>query len=137
MSNPPAIKPIDFDLAERVVDAISTKRNIPQTRFPSDPAVPPSNVVPLDPPEQAREAGGRDLPPARPEPMRRTATRQATMVRLNIEVPDYLLDAIKDRAHVHKSTVRNVVMKALKQDGFQIPEEDLIDDARKSRRPTR
>lgn len=51
-------------------------------------------------------------------------------VRLQIEVPESVRRAIKARGAESGESAREIILRALKQDGFDIPEE-LIRDRRK------
>lgn len=51
-------------------------------------------------------------------------------VRMQIEVPESVRRAIKARGAESGESTREIVLRALKQDGFDIPE-DLIRDRRK------
>jgi hypothetical protein len=63
-----------------------------------------------------------------PEP-ERTATE-----KLTIEIPCYLADELRREALVNRrTTVRHVVMTALKKDGFRVDDADLVPDGRRAR----
>ena len=67
---------------------------------------------------------------------RTTAVRSTPRVRmktLNIEVPDYAWIAIKMRAAQEMVSVRHVIMLALKADGIEIKDADMIEDGRRLR----
>ena len=55
------------------------------------------------------------------------------MKPLNIEVPDYAWIAIKMRAAKEMVSVRHIIMTALKADGIDIKEADMIEDGRRLR----
>lgn len=59
--------------------------------------------------------------------------QRAPVEKLTIEVPDYLLDAVKRAALDRRTTARHVVMAALKSAGFAIDDPDLIEDGRRVR----
>lgn len=61
------------------------------------------------------------------------AAVRAPVEKLTIEIPDYLLDAIKRAALDRKSTARHVVMAAMKAAGFAIDDADLVEDGRRGR----
>ena len=62
---------------------------------------------------------------------------RAGLEKLTIEVPWYLADAVKRAALDKRTTVRHLVMLALKKDGFQIAAADLVADGRRTRPKTR
>jgi hypothetical protein len=61
------------------------------------------------------------------------STPRARMKTLNVEVPDYAWIAIKMRAAQEMSSVRHVIMTALKAHGIEIRDADMIEDGRRLR----
>jgi hypothetical protein len=55
------------------------------------------------------------------------------MKPLNIEVPDYAWIALKMRAAQEMVSVRHIIMSALKADGIDIKDADMIEDGRRLR----
>jgi hypothetical protein len=58
---------------------------------------------------------------------------RSTVEKLTTELPAYLHDAMKRKALDNRTTVRHVLMLALKEDGFFIAAADLVPDARRTR----
>ena len=58
---------------------------------------------------------------------------RAPLEKLTIEVPSYLADAMKRAALDTRTTVRHVVMLALKEAGFEVAASDLVRDGRRTR----
>ena len=56
---------------------------------------------------------------------------RAQLEKLTIELPAYLTDAMKRKALDERTTVRHVVMLALKNAGFEVVPEDLVEDGRR------
>jgi hypothetical protein len=54
-----------------------------------------------------------------------------TIVKLSLEVPEYVVDRLKRKALDEKRTHRALVLHALARYGIEIAPEDLIDDGRK------
>lgn len=52
--------------------------------------------------------------------------------KLSVELPTYLMDAMKQEALSRKVSVRHLVMIALKGQGLAIEPEDLVPDARRT-----
>ena len=67
-----------------------------------------------------------------PRPMPKTATPARIQEKLSVELPTYLMDAMKQEALTRKVSVRHLVMIALKGLGLEIEPEDLVPDARRS-----
>ena len=55
------------------------------------------------------------------------------MKSVNIDLPDYVWIDLKIRAARLQTSVRHIVMTALKADGIQIAEIDLVEDGRRLR----
>jgi hypothetical protein len=62
------------------------------------------------------------------------AAPRAALEKLTVELPGYLMDAIKRDALERRTTARHVVMLALQAMGFRIEDADLIPDARRTRK---
>ena len=92
-----------------------------------------------------REAEAKIMPPATPDREHGAGSDafgdaeigRAALEKLTIEVPWYLADAVKRAALDKRTTVRHLVMLALKKDGFQIAAGDLVADGRRTRPKTR
>lgn len=72
-------------------------------------------------------------PVANPE----AAQVRSPLEKLTIEIPIYLSDAIKREALDRRTTARHVVMTALKAQGFDVQEADLVADGRRARAKSR
>ena len=60
------------------------------------------------------------------------STPRAQMKTLNVEVPGYAWIAIKTLAAQQMVSVRHVIMSALKANGIEIKDADMIEDGRNS-----
>jgi hypothetical protein len=69
------------------------------------------------------------------EPIAATAApERAPLEKCTIELPSYLMDAMRRSALLEgRRTVRYVVLKALQQSGFEVAESDLVPDGRRQR----
>ncbi|AXK81533.1 hypothetical protein DW352_14030 [Pseudolabrys taiwanensis] len=61
------------------------------------------------------------------------APARTPMKTLNVELPDYVWTALKIRAAERKTSVRHVIMDALRRDGIAINEIDMIDASQRTR----
>ncbi|MBL8565215.1 MAG: hypothetical protein JNM89_05810 [Hyphomicrobiaceae bacterium] len=52
---------------------------------------------------------------------------------INILVPDYVAEAVREKAHKAKSSVRYIVLKALADSGIPVELDDLVLDARRAK----
>jgi hypothetical protein len=63
-----------------------------------------------------------------------TASRQPVapprrQQKLTVRIPGYLVDALKQKALDHRTTVRNLVLLALQKDGYTVDPADLLPGA--------
>ena len=57
----------------------------------------------------------------------------AVLRRVTLDLPEYVVDQLHDRARAARCTTRHVVMTALKSTGVQINDDDMISDGRRLR----
>lgn len=83
-----------------------------------------------------RDEAGPQAGPATPRRMRENAgskpTPRAKWGRVTVELPEYLIDDLKLRALKNHTSLRFIVMKALRTLNFRILDADMIEDARKA-----
>jgi plasmid stability protein len=60
-------------------------------------------------------------------------TPRSRMKSVNIELPDYLWTDLKIRAAKQQVSVRHIIMSALKGQGVEISDADMIEDGRRLR----
>jgi hypothetical protein len=102
-ANKPEFKSFSpFKVPTEAVDDYATRRNIPTTVFP------------------------QAVPDVQPAP---AATR---LVKLSVDVPDYVMKRLKQRALDEDRSHRALVLRALMQYGIEVTEEDVIDDRRRN-----
>jgi len=68
--------------------------------------------------------GGQDMPAAAPRRPIKT---------LNVELPDYLWIELKTRAAKRMISVRHLIMTLLRDNGYEIYDDDMIEDGRRLR----
>ncbi|MFM9941773.1 MAG: hypothetical protein ACKVP7_19995 [Hyphomicrobiaceae bacterium] len=61
------------------------------------------------------------------------ATPRSRMKTVNLELPDYVWTELKIRAAHKQTSVRHIVMTALKGEGIAIAEVDMVEDGRRVR----
>jgi hypothetical protein len=104
MPNKPEFAAITpFKVPADAVDDYAKKRNIPTQVFP-----------------HTAEIAKTGLPPP-----------TAEIVKLSLDVPKYVMKTLRQRGLDEDRSVRAVVLRALKQSGIDIAEEDLFDDGRR------
>ena len=104
------IQPLDANDAE--LDRVNERLGVPTMVRPA-----PKSLLP-SPPAPIANAVRIATPPRRQE-------------KLTTRLPGYLVDAMKVAALERRTTVRHIMLLALKDTGFVIEPEDLSPDARK------
>ena len=120
----PSFQSVEIDLVDRRLEVQAAEKGIP-TLIVANPASDVAETVPASS-ETAAPKPRRAGEGARPTP-------RARMKTLNLEVPDYAWSEIKMRAAREMTSVRHVIMTALKSDGIEIKEIDMIEDGRRLR----
>jgi len=96
-------------------------------------------------PKNADESGEGSTVPQAPEPMAKPATPPravkpktqaepaalSPIKRMAVELPEYLVKAVADKAHASDTTIRYVVTHALQKAGFFVAAADLKEDGRR------
>jgi hypothetical protein len=124
----PAFQSVEIDLIDQRLDAQAAEKGIPTLVIPK--LGPPEAAVDLNAPEAAKGPARRASRGAG-TPVQ--CTPRDRMKTLNIEVPDYAWIAIKMRAAQDMVSVRHVIMLALRADGIEIKDADMIEDGRRLR----
>ena len=52
---------------------------------------------------------------------------------INLGLPEYLLDAVREKAKKDQSTIRYEIMRGLRRVGYEVRNEDMVKDARRGR----
>lgn len=97
--------PLDVD--DSALEELAGMMGVPALVRPKAPSV-PASVAPAVP------------TPPRPE-------------KLTIMIPGYLMDALRQGAAAERTTVRHLVMSALRAQGYEIADGDMVSDGRRAR----
>jgi len=116
----PSFRPLDLSVVDKVT-AFADAQNVPSLIFPKN---------------QTGEGSAPATPPAA-EPTNRRKQRSATtpspVRRLAVDLPEYLIREVADRAHKNETTNRYEITKALHKAGFHVEPADLKEDGRRER----
>jgi len=120
----PSFQSVEIDLVDQRLEAQAAEKGIPTlvVAKPAAESAEAPSVSSANPAAKLNRAGQG----ARPTP-------RARMKTLNLEVPDYAWIEIKMRAAKQMTSVRHVIMTALKADGIEIRDADMIEDGRRLR----
>ena len=123
----PAFQPITIDPIDERLEARAAQRGVPTLVSPE--LGERSTAARAKPePQPLAEAPIVTSPPAQPTP-RLHGRRKA----INLQVPDYVWRELKRISADRMTTVRHVIMTALRAQGVHINEVDMIEDGRRDR----
>ena len=118
--------PLDAD--DSALDALNERLGVPTMIKPTQATQPAAPHLPhkieASPPNAPQKVSVERLANNSSQRQAVAATRAQT-VKLTIEVPDYLVDAIKHKAIEKRTTARLLVMQSLKASGYAIQPVDL------------
>ncbi len=115
-----------FEVVSQAVNEHASERGIP-TSVPTpppaaqdqEPSSPPSTaVVKLTNTKKGRGAAA-------------TEQAQSPTKRLSVDIPDYLRNELRKRSADGENTIKYLICRALKKDGFHVEPRDLIEDGRR------
>ena len=97
------------------------------------PAAPVPHATPAVPTAAEREGEAQSSPKPDQPAVRPGATPRNRMKAINLELPDYVWTDLKIRAAHAQTSVRHIIMKALRANGVTIAEVDMVEDGRRLR----
>jgi hypothetical protein len=115
-TNRPAFQSVELDPIDLRLEARAAEKGIPTLISPA------TATAAVAGPRKRSRAGAQA-----------ESTPRARMKTLNVEVPDYAWVAIKTRAAQEMVSVRHVIMSALRANGIEIKDADMIEDGRRLR----
>lgn len=101
---------------EDLLEALAARKGIGRLQSPEG-----SEPPPLAPRRQTAE----------PEPQK--ATSRDRVKSMNLELPDYVMRALKELALNENCSVRHIIMRSLLKEGIEINPADMIADGRRLR----
>lgn len=138
MSQRPSFRDIapPLDVDDGSLTKLADQLAVPKLVKPAPEPPIAGQEPPQDAPKPAPRSSTAVKPgnaPAAKKSAAASISRQATVDSFTIEIPRYLIHAIKRDALDRDASARYVVMLALQKAGFEIDEADMVPDAR--RRP--
>jgi hypothetical protein len=130
--------PLDVD--DGALAALADQMGVPTLVKPAAKPAANRSEAPQDAPgpepRPSPAPAAKDSPPAR-ETVPGPALDRRALEKLTVELPGYLMDAIKQDALNRHTTARHVVLMALQSAGFQVEPADLVPYAprRKAAKP--
>jgi hypothetical protein len=135
----PAFRPIaaPLEVDDEALGRVADQMGVPTMVKPSPPPLPEGGQTTQDEPIQAERTPAAQpassAPRARkPDPP--SIPRLKALEKLTVEVPAYLIDAVKREALDQRTSARHVLMLALRRAGFKIDDADMVPDGRRTRR---
>lgn len=123
MTTARTFKPLDIKRIKAAVTEVAKDNNVPSLAFPS--AGEGSDVGSV---MESAEPPAPDVV-ARPKVVRKSAP--AAVKRVAVDMPDYLVRAIKKRAMDDDVTIRFVYLTAFRAAGFTVNDADMMEDGRR------
>lgn len=116
----PPFQPLNADMIDEKIERLAREKGVG------------AFVKPIE-----GEQGGRpdqaDTSGSTPEQPESAATPRSRMKTVNLELPDYVWTDLKIRAAHRQTSVRHIIMCALRADGLSIAEADMVEDGRRLR----
>jgi hypothetical protein len=128
--------PLDVDDGSlaKLADQLAVPKLVKRTAEPAIAGQQPAQDAPKPAPPSSTAAQPANAPAAK-KPAPASILRQGAVDSFTIEMPRYLIHAIKRDALDRDTTARYIVMLALQTAGFEIDAADMVPDAR--RRPAK
>jgi hypothetical protein len=121
----PAFQAVELDPIDARLDAKAIEMGIPTLISPK----PEVHVV-----QEVTHAPADAPAPSKPSTsLPQNATPRSRMKSAKIELPDYLWVELKKKAAEDMTSLRYLIMTALREKGFHISDADMIEDGRRRR----
>jgi hypothetical protein len=108
--------PLDPEIVDDQLEQLAATKGVGKLEKPAQPSGEGEGVITA--PRQVERAG----------------THASEKCKIHIEAPDYLGTALKIQAATTKTSVRHIILKALKDAGFEIRDADMFEDGRRGTR---
>jgi len=136
MSSPRTFKSINVEQFKKAVETVAREDNVPTLSFPSEegsapePSAPQPQLASLESADTAvSPVTELAQPQRRPRPVRKITP--APTERVAVDLPVYLIDAIRKKAAEDNVTRRYLYLKAFRSSGFTIQDVDMMEDGRR------
>ena len=140
--NKPAFRHIaaPLEVDDAALDRVADEMGVPRLTKPSPPPLPDARQTLQDAPkvpDRSPQAAPVQSVSRVKKPGTASISRRTALEKLTVEVPGYLIDAVKQEALDEHTSARHVLMLALREAGFKIDDADMIPDGRrrKTRKP--
>lgn len=140
--NPPVFRQISapLDVSDDDLNALGDKLGVPTMVKPETPPA-PNTAATREHPAPAQYASGQSAPvpfPASavslpPKIGIKTVPVRSPTEKITVELPDYLAAALRREVFERRTTARTLVIMGLKALGFEVDDQDLIPDGRRTR----
>lgn len=122
----PALRSLVLDQTAKIVEQHAKEQGI-KTLVATGEAPPEAAPTPSAPPAPVEPA----QPRRRGKGSASSTQSQSPARRMAVDLPVYLISAIRKRAAEDDTTIRYVITRALRKDGFSVESRDLIEDGRR------
>lgn len=122
----PAFQSVEIDLIDKRLEEQAAEKGIPTLVKPAavDPAIAAGIAV---------QTANPVAKPAKRAPLPKPVRQRDRMVSLNVEVPAYVWIELKTRAAQEMMSVKHFTLRALREQGIEVREADMVEDGRRMR----
>ena len=126
-------KGASIDDTIKIVDEHAKTHNVPKVVFPASAAAvekvtAPSEAASVTPISDVSGFQGSRRRKGKANP---NTDAPSPVKRMAVDLPLYLISAIREKAAKDDITVRYIITRALRKDGFNVESRDLIEDGRR------
>lgn len=114
-----------LDTITQAVNAHAAERGIPSVVPTPSPAAHQQEQPPAPAPTVTKINTRKGKGPANAE------QGQSRTKRLSVDIPDYLRAELRKRAGDGENTIKYLICRALKKDGYHVEARDLVEDGRR------
>jgi len=127
----PPFMPVTPDIDDTELERLAAGKGVGALVKPTD--APPPRAAEVAAIPQPVAPSPVVEPRTRPAAAGPVATPRSRMKSINLELPDYVWTDLKIRAAHAQTSVRHIVMAALRANGIVISDADMIEDGRRLR----
>lgn len=134
MSSDRGFQPIKRPLRDEdsLLEALAARKGVGRLQGPRQAPSAAAGAPEGPPSHEAQEPSGT-APATTAQMEKQVATPRSRMKAMNLELPAYVMQQLKERALREDCSVRHVIMRCLAAQGVTIHEPDLVADGRRIR----
>jgi hypothetical protein len=138
--NPPVFRSIGapLEVPDEALNDLGDRLGVPKMVMPEPPTPQKIDAMPENPANHAVSSAGRGTPSPKRQNFsigqkRALAPIEPETEKITLELPTYLTAALRREGAARRITARMFVMMGLQAIGFEVNEQDLVPDRRRTR----